>query len=194
MINGLIEVFERLKNFKQDKFGHSRVGIIDTPEKLEAIKKALLDYEDNVLALLDIEEYINTNDSKRREPNYLGMLMSFLLYYKNEKVKMDDLTEQKIRNDEHVIEALVNLEERVANGVESQITYAPVLKEINDIDTIINCLKGIEQDDYLEPDIIKMIYDYLMTETHISYQEKYINIGKMIAKHNINVNKKRTRI
>ena len=201
MINGLIEIFERLKASKEEKFTHSRVGAIDTPEKLAKVKELLSRYNEDVFALCDLESYfyydLSDNDKRysKKDPPYMYMVITMLLYYKySNNDKMDKAKEEVIRNDEHVIEALVKLEDRVAKGVESQVTYAPVLREIEELDFIISTLKELDPNDYLEPDIIKLIYDYLMTETHISYQEKYIRIGKMIAKHNIYVNKKRARI
>ncbi len=192
MLKGLIEIFEKLKATKLEKFTHTRVGRIDTIEKLEEIKRLLEEYKQNVLALLDLEVYLNTNPTHNKRAVYMNNMMMYLLYYRHEGTMPSKEKEELIRNDINVIEDLVELEDRVAKGVASNITYEPVLREIEQIDEIITSLNEVDSFDYLAPEIIKRVYDYLMNETHISYQDKYIKIGKLIARYNINTYKKRT--
>ena len=195
MIRALIEIFEKLRSTTYEKFSHTRVGSLDSEETIKKVRDLLEEYNKNVLALIDLEPYINKNNFHKREPSYLNMVISFLMIYKyRPEMKMDEETESRIRNDEHIIEALIELDERLDKGVETSISYEPVQKEIKDLDAIIDSLKEISSLEYLDQPIIKMIYDYLKTETHISYKEKYIEIGTLIAKHNINVEKRRTRM
>ena len=71
----LIDLFEKLKNIKIDKFSSSNTHIF-TLDAFSKIEDKLIEYQDNIFALCDLEPYLSFNNSQ-----YLGSVLELLRYY-----------------------------------------------------------------------------------------------------------------
>lgn len=191
MINELISIFERLIANKSEKFAsHNDEEFL---LKWQEVKGILERYKTDIFALCDLEQY----NVLRKDPNGsftdMEAVVNILRAYRNvEGATLKKEDEIKIRNYPPVIadiEFLTNKANRILN-YESK--YDLVNKQIDVMTQIIDELKNLGEYDYISADIITMIYDYLINEIYISYKDKYVNIGSLIAKHNIEVARKRT--
>ena len=161
--------------------------------KWQEVKGILERYKTDIFALCDLEQY----NVLRKDPNGsftdMEAVVNILRAYRNvEGATLKKEDEIKIRNYPPVIadiEFLTNKANRILN-YESK--YDLVNKQIDVMTQIIDELKNLGEYDYISADIITMIYDYLINEIYISYKDKYVNIGSLIAKHNIEVARKRT--
>ena len=186
MIKGLIRLFEKLKENKLAKFSSPNSDSL--LERWGIIKQLLEEYKTNIFALCKLAPYLEYNNKR---PGYLSLVAN-MLNVLGDNIDFED--EQKIRNDANIIAIIAKTEEKADKVFQYNQKYEHVQEEIAVIDHILSELKSLKEDDYIERDLINEIYNYLRQEVYISYQEKFVSIGQLIASHNIEVANKRTLI
>ena len=191
MIEELISIFEKLIQVKTEKFPDH--GEEEFLIKWHEVKDILERYKTDVFALCDLEKY----NVLRRNPDNsftdMEVVVNILRAYNNVPgASLSKEDENKIRNYPPIINDIKFLTEKADRILNYENKYELVTAQINKMREIIEYLKGLGEYDYISADIITMIYDYLIDEIFISYKDKYVNIGSLIAKHNIEVAKKRT--
>ena len=185
MLNELIEIFEKLKQDKNQRF----INKADNKE-VEKWKKAakLLDiYENDVSVLSKLQPYLRSEDDVKDKNNYFSMLAQMILIMDPDLILEN---ETKIRTDQRVINAIEKLKRKINKVLKYEQKGLEVEIEISQLDDIIYELKKLSEFDYIDEELIKKIYSYLKDEIYISYNDKFVIIGSLIAKHNIEVSQK----
>ena len=114
------------------------------------------------------------------------------------RIMKNNITEEditKIRTDEHVIEEISDLEAKVERAMRFYDKSSVIEREKASLTDIINELTLIKENgetDYIDQDLIMMIYDYLLNETHISYRNRFVATGGLIVGYNNQVARRRT--
>ena len=138
-----------------------------------------------------MEQYIEPHFNNNKKQSYLSMTIDMLRTL-GEPIPPE--VSEMIWTDNHINEQILDAKTKAEKTILYNQKYEQVQLEIKALDFIINELKKLGPEDYIEAELINKIYEYLSQEFYISYHEKFVDIGGLIISHNIETANKRTLI
>ena len=143
-------------------------------------------WKEDISYLKKIEGYIEPDPDEREDAvSYYNMIISMLY-------DLDELTEEQkqfIINDEKLAAKLLQVRAKL---LVKKADLESVPFQVKTLTDIIDLLKEHKEDDYIDEDLINMIYAYYQSEQYTRYEDKVLNVGTYIVNYNLLVHQKRT--